>query len=168
MSEVPAISGSTYSAACLSVDSAALFADKSMLADNDGIANMVVRAAGGPFKFERQGELQRIVRPPDPLPVTPKAPMPTAIRIVKVFIADNNDNLPLEKRLLFSGSEQLTDLTDQELFFEVPIIVLLKAHNELRLATLDKAATAKAGRDVFLEAVRIRDLKMVVVTVASF
>lgn len=90
-------------------------------------------------------------------------------RIVKVFIADPNENLPLDKRVLYSGEERLTDLTDQELFFEVPIKELLDKHNsDTRTKTADKKASEKAGRDVFLEPIRIRDLKMVVVTVAQF
>lgn len=89
-------------------------------------------------------------------------------RIVKVYIADPNENLSLSDRVLYSGDEQLTDSTDQELFFETPIKELLAKHNELRLHTIDKKASEKSGRDVLLEAVRIRDLKMVVVTVASF
>lgn len=92
----------------------------------------------------------------------------SSARIVKVFIADSNDNLPLDKRVLHTGAEQLTDLTDQELFFEVPIAELLAKHNEVRKATVDKAQAEKFGRDIFLEPARIRDLKMVVVTVAQF
>jgi hypothetical protein len=97
-----------------------------------------------------------------------KPAMPTPVRIVKVFIADTDERLPLNKRVLHTGEEQLTDLTDQELFFEVPIAELLKTHNALRMQTIDKKAAAKSDHEVFLEPVRIRDLKMVVVTVASF
>ncbi len=89
-------------------------------------------------------------------------------RIVKVFIADPNENLPLEKRVIFSGPEKLTDLTDQELFYEVSIGDLLIAHNEVRKATVDKSQAEKFGRDIHLEPARIRDLKMVVVTIAQF
>jgi len=89
-------------------------------------------------------------------------------RIVKVFIADSNDNLPLDKRVLYSGEEKLTDLTDQELFFEVPIADILSKHNETRAKTVDKKQAEKFGRDIFLEPARIRDLKMVVVNVAQF
>jgi hypothetical protein len=95
------------------------------------------------------------------------ATMSTA-RIVKVFIADPNENLPLDKRVLYAGDEKLTDLTDQELFFDVPMAELLAKHNALRATTIDKKQEAKSGRDVFLEPARIRDLKMVVVTVAQF
>lgn len=92
----------------------------------------------------------------------------SAIRIVKIFIADPNENLPLDKRVLFSGEEQLTDLTDQELFFTIPINDLLTKHNALRAETPDRKASDKFGRSIFLEPVRVRDLKMVVVTVAQF
>lgn len=91
-----------------------------------------------------------------------------SMRIVKVFIADPNENIPLEKRILYSGDEKLTDLTDQELFFEVPIASLLADHNAMRAKTVDKKQADKFGRDIFLEPVRIKDLKMVVVAIASF
>lgn len=94
-------------------------------------------------------------------------PMSTA-RIVKVFIADSNDNLPLDKRVLYTGEEKLTDLTDQELFFEVPISEILSKHNAVRSVTVDKKQAEKFGRDIMLEPARIRDLKMVVVTIAQF
>ena len=89
-------------------------------------------------------------------------------RIVKVFIADPNENLPLEKRVIYTGEEKLTDLTDQELFFEVPVAELLSKHNEYRKTVVDKKAAEKSGRDIFLDPVRIRDLRMVVVDVAKF
>lgn len=91
-----------------------------------------------------------------------------AARIVRVFIADTDENLAVEKRLLHTGEEKLTDATDQELFFEVEIKSALEKHNAIRVETLDKKATAKAGKDVFLEPIKIRDLKMVVINVATF
>lgn len=89
-------------------------------------------------------------------------------RIVKVFIADPNENLPLEKRVLYRGEEKLTDLTDQELFYEVAIADLLTKHNEYRKTVVDKKQAEKFGRDIFMEPARIRDLRMVVVDVAKF
>jgi hypothetical protein len=91
-----------------------------------------------------------------------------AIRIVKVYIADPSEDLPLNKRVLHTGEEKLTDLTDQELFFELNIGEILKTHNEVRATTLDKKASTRTGKDVYLEPIRIRDLKMVVVDVATF
>lgn len=92
----------------------------------------------------------------------------SSTRFVRVIIVDPNENLPLEKRILHKSDEFLTDLTDQELFFEVDIAGRLRAHNETRAATVDKKASERSGKDVHLEPARIRDLKMVVVNVASF
>lgn len=90
-----------------------------------------------------------------------------ATRILRVILADPDDNLPVEKRVLFQGPEKLTDLTDQELFFELPVQDLLAKHNELRSFTKDKDQSANFGRDVMLEPIKIRDLKMVIVNVAN-
>jgi hypothetical protein len=113
-------------------------------------------------KFEAMAQqVQPEVKP------QPQGTIVTA-RIVKVYIADSNDNLPLDKRVIYSGDEKLTDLTDQELYFEVPIAELLAKHNEVRAKTVDKKQSEKFGRDIYLEPARIRDLKMVVVNVATF
>lgn len=95
-------------------------------------------------------------------------PMNANRRIIQVFIADPDINVPLADALLFNGTQKLTDLTDQELFFEVTIADLLAKHNEKRAKWLDKDATKKAGKDVMLEPARIRDLKMTVVNIAAF
>lgn len=89
------------------------------------------------------------------------------MRIVKVFIADSNENIPLLSRVLYTGEEKLTDLDDNELFFEIPIKALLDAHNEKRVTVIDKKKST-AVNQVLLEPARIRDLKMVVVDVAVF
>lgn len=100
---------------------------------------------------------------PQPIPV-----MSTPRRLVKVIIADTDPNVPLEQCLLYSGTETFTDATDQELFFEIPIKDILDKHNAKRVQFLDKEATKKSGKDVKLEPVRIRHLKMVVVEIAKF
>jgi hypothetical protein len=89
-------------------------------------------------------------------------------RIVQVFIADPNENVPLEQSLLYRGEQKLTDATDQELFYEVPIIDILKAHNEKRVKFVDKEVSKKSGKDIFLEPAKIRDLKMIITNVAQF
>lgn len=94
--------------------------------------------------------------------------MATQRRIVQVFIADPDEKVPLEEMVLYKGEQKATDLTDQELFFEVPINDLLKAHNEKRVKTVDKEATKATGKETFLEPIRIRNLKMVVVDIATF
>lgn len=108
-----------------------------------------------------------------PQPVIPATTNPKDIimatvakrRMVQVFIADTNDNLPLENCLLYSGTPQLTDLTDQELYFEIDIKTLLKEHNEKRTKIVNKLVK---DRTEYLEAAKIRDLTMTVVTIASF
>ena len=89
----------------------------------------------------------------------------TARRLVKVIIADPNENIPLDQCILYSGPEKLTDLNDQELFFELDIRDLLAKHNEGRVKIIDKKMKERTEH---LEPARIRDLKMVVVTVAQF
>lgn len=88
-------------------------------------------------------------------------------RIVKVFVADPDDSLPLESRVLYQGEEKLTDLTDQELFFELPIQDLMTKHNAIRIKTRDKEQSNSFGRDIMLEPIKVRDLKMVIVNVAA-
>lgn len=86
-------------------------------------------------------------------------------RFVRVIIVDPNENLPLENRLIYSGTEKITDLTDQELFFELNIQQMLATHNERRVKVVNKKVK---DRTEFLEPARIRDLCMVVTTIASF
>lgn len=84
-------------------------------------------------------------------------------RVIQVMIADTNQNVPLDQCLLYKGEEKLTDATDQELFFEIGIKELLDIHNAKRIKIVDK--TIK-DRTEYLEQAKVRDLKMVVVTVA--
>lgn len=88
-----------------------------------------------------------------------------ARRLVQVFIADPNENVPLDQSLLYSGEQKLTDATDQELFFEIDIRGALETHNAKRVKMVDKKVKE---RTEYLEPAKIRDLKMVVVTVATF
>lgn len=161
--ELPSISSSSYYSA--PVDSTALLTGQAITGSPSQWAlDIESRHKDGVLRWidDRAKNHQ-----PAAAPARQKEPKVTA-RIVKVYIADPTEDLPLESRVLHSGDEQLTDLTDQELFFEIPIADLLKKHNDKRKLTIDKKATAKLGREVYLEPVRIRDLKMVVVTVAAF
>jgi len=94
--------------------------------------------------------------------------MANTTRLVKVFIADTEERIPLEQRILYIGNEKVTDSTDQELFYEIAIKEILDKHNATRSKILDRKAQEKFGRDIFLEPAKIRDLKMVVVTLAEF
>lgn len=87
-------------------------------------------------------------------------------RIVRVFVIDPDINLNAEQALLYKGDELLTDDTDQELFFALGINELLVSHNEKRSKIKDKEKSKE--KDVFLEAIKIRDLQMKIVTLVSF
>ena len=89
----------------------------------------------------------------------------TTRRLVQVFIADPNENVPLDQALLYTGEQKFTDATDQELFFEIDINTILKSYNEKRVKFIDKKVKE---RTEYLEPAKIRDLKMVVVNIASF
>jgi hypothetical protein len=86
-------------------------------------------------------------------------------RLVQVFIADSDENVPLVDSLLYSGEQKLTDLTDQELYFEIDIKTILDTHNAKRAKIVNKQVRE---RTEYLEPARIRDLKMVVVNIATF
>src|SRR6266478_2648329 len=105
-------------------------------------------------------------------PIVPNMPNPkkepvlmTSRRLVQVFIADPDENVPLEQSMLYSGDQKLTDATDQELFFEIDMKSALEKHNAERIKLVNKKVKE---RTEYLEPAKIRDLKMVVVNVATF
>lgn len=87
-------------------------------------------------------------------------------RLVKVFIVDPDPKVPVGKRLLYRTEEILTDLTNQELFFDIDIKDILEKHNAYRITVEDK----KANKDkpVMLEPIRVRELRMQVIDLATF
>jgi hypothetical protein len=95
----------------------------------------------------------------------PKKEKPVSRRLVQVFIADPDENVPLDKALLYSGSQKFTDATDQELFFEIDMKSILDNYNAERVKIVNKKVKE---RTEMLEPVKIRDLKMTVVSVATF
>lgn len=87
-------------------------------------------------------------------------------RLVQIYIADTDQSVPLKDCLIYSSGEPfVTDMTDQELYFDIELRSVLEAHNVKRVKLYDKSVTA---RNVNLEPARIRDLKMSVVTLATF
>ncbi len=88
-------------------------------------------------------------------------------RLVQVFIADPDLKMPLRDSLIYKGETLLTDSDDEELFFDLPIKELLVKHNEKREKVIDKKATDRSLVQ-YLEPIRIRELKMTVVTLAEF
>lgn len=149
--ELPAIASSTYSSTPL---------------------NMAQMMAGGQLDRRVQaGAIQEFfnqanqaVQAAPPAAAKEQKVMSTT-RLVQVFIADPSENVPLDKRLLHRGEQKLTDLTDQELFFEIDIKSILDAHNAARVKMVDKTVKERTEH---LEPARIRDLKMTVVTIAQF
>ena len=128
----------------------------------EGIANAkkMLQAAASEISTQYNCKVDRTYTPPNQnMNVT---------RIVRVIVADPNGNVPLANRVLHDSGEITTDLDDRELFFEVNIKDKLDKHNEIRAKTLDKGYSKEKGKDMFLEPIRIRDLKMTVITVASF
>ena len=89
-------------------------------------------------------------------------------RLVKVVIVDSNESIPLDKAVLVNQAEKITDLEDSEIFFDMDIKGILKTHNDYRVTVVDKEMSKKRDKDVMLEPIRIKDLKMVVLTIASF
>lgn len=90
-------------------------------------------------------------------------------RIVQVFIVDPEEQIPLENAVLYQGEQKLTDATDQELFFEIGVQELLNEHNKVRVTVVDEEAPVVAGKEAaYLKPACIRDLKMVVVNIATF
>ncbi len=89
----------------------------------------------------------------------------TPRRLVQVFMLDPDENVPLDQALLYQSEQKLTDATDQELFYEIDIKTVLEKHNALRATLINKSVKERTEQ---LEPARIRDLRMTVVTIASF
>lgn len=94
-----------------------------------------------------------------------EADMSEKRRLVRVLMVDPNDDVPVESALLYDSKEVFTDKTDQELYFDIPVVDILKAHNEKRTKLVNKAVK---DRTEYLEPARIRDLKMLVIALATF
>lgn len=118
----------------------------------------------------RQFSRQAMFPPNNPAPesTTNKNINMSQKRIVQVFIADPDVKVPVEDSLLAQTDPKMTDLTDQELFYEIDVKTALEAHNRKRVLIVDKQSTQRVGKDVMLEPIKIRDLKMTVVVVATF
>lgn len=112
----------------------------------------------------QQRRFDMIQEAAQPLAQQKGVPMPPVRRIIQVIIADSNENVPLDDCVLYKGEQKLTDATDQELFFEIDIKNILEIHNEKRIKFIDKKVKERTEH---LEPAKVRDLKMVVITVAT-
>jgi hypothetical protein len=149
MGDTPSISGTTYGTNTAALHLAAFHQpDPDLFQHDHGFEPLL-----------RQRRVQQITHSKEQNMATQQ------LRMVQVLIADDNDNLPIEQRLIYKGDPKLTDSTDQELFFEIDIKTLLDNHNAIRVKTVDKKVKE---RTEYLEPVKIRELKMVVVNIAVF
>ncbi len=146
--DMPAISASSY-------------ASTDFTLGNIAFAPVAQGGLGG--GLGAQGRM--IISPPVQTAIIKKKEKPVTRRLVQVFIADPDDNVPLNQSLLYSGTQKLTDATDQELFFEIDIKAILDNYNDERVKIINKKVKE---RTEYLEPVKIRDLRMVVVNVATF
>lgn len=89
-------------------------------------------------------------------------------RVVRIFVVDSDSNILPKDSILYQSSEFITDATDQELWFDIDIKTILTHHNVKRQTIIDKKLSEKMGKDIFLEPIRVRDLKMVVTEIATF
>lgn len=148
MSELPAITGSSYMNNTIGTGN--LF--EKLIKENPPLDIMAA------FKAETKETK---------LKIKSKEKIMPRKRLVQVFIADPDLKMPLRDSLIYKGETLLTDSDDEELFFDLPIKELLFKHNEKREKVVDKKATDRSLVQ-YLEPIRIRELKMTVVTLAEF
>ena len=89
------------------------------------------------------------------------------LRVVQVYIADTDEKVPMDKRVLFESERKVTDSTDQELFYELDILAILGEHNKYR-ETVENEEWMKGEVVRYLKPIKIRNLTMTVVTLAEF
>src|SRR5882672_929543 len=127
MQEMPAISSSAYGT------TTSTYADLTSLNQALGMSSFANQMFAQPA--QARAALMRGQPQIESIPMTQPA---AKRRIVQVLIADPNENVPLDQMLLHKGIQKLTDATDQELFFEIPINDLLNEHNKKRVTFIDK------------------------------
>lgn len=161
MREIPTISASNYTSTVMPVNLAMARSNTAWSPPTTTLWFEEGQQTSDAAVFRRVTPLGQFAQEQETSMATPKP----SRRIVKVFIADTDENVPMEQSIIYTGPEKLTDATDQELFFEVDIAGLLKTHNEKRVQIVNKSIKERTEH---LEPARIRDLKMVVVTIATF
>ena len=157
--DTPSIASSTYASTSHALGT--LGGASNFVGINSGLPNWAAQA----FEAENEAILKKVGKKLPNVQQNQEIVEMTARRLVKVIIVDPNENIPLADCVLYSGEEKLTDATDQELFFEVDIKQLLDAHNAKRTKVIDKKVKERTEH---LEPAKIRELKMVVVNIASF
>lgn len=106
---------------------------------------------------------------PKEISVSTPVQIKSKLRVVRVFLVDTDERVPVDKRILHRSDEMTTDATDQELYFDIPVTELLKKHNAVRATVEWEEKTSEGTRTrTGLKEARIRDLTMSVTTVAQF
>lgn len=169
MMETPSISGSAHTHSVYGLGAQGIGAQNCGMLNGQQMGMLQGQANIGAQITGYQGSMADLLRlqqrhSVSPIATSQEDTMVTR-RLVQVFIADPDENVPLEQSLLYSGDQKLTDATDQELFFEIDIKSILDKHNSSRVKIINKKVKERTEH---LEPEKIRDLKMVVVNVASF
>ena len=95
--------------------------------------------------------------------------MEDILRRVKIFIADDDENIPLNKRILFESKEITTDLSDEDLLYdEIDFKKILTLHNEYRTLLLNEEKSDETGREIFLKPIKRKDLCIEIVNLVIF
>lgn len=89
-------------------------------------------------------------------------------RYVQVFVVDPDSNVPIKDSILYKSEQFFTDETDMEIRHGLNLTNLLDRHNSKRIKMRNKDASLKFGRDIYLEPLKLRELKIVVSTIARF
>lgn len=95
------------------------------------------------------------------------AAMANSERVVQIYVADLDQNLPLDKRLIWQSEPIFTDLTDNDLWFDMAVVITEKLgeHNKYRLTVRNKSIK---DREQMLEEIRPRDLSVNFTNLAQF
>ena len=134
------------------------YADNAHLARREALLNQYVAQQGyqSANTEKKQAKLKK------------EPSMANTTRVVRVFLVDPDSRVPVDKRILYKGDETVTDATDQELFFSIPVADLLTKHNTFREGFEVEERDGAETKLRKLKPIRIRDLTMTVTTVASF
>lgn len=88
--------------------------------------------------------------------------MKTTRRLVQVLVFDPDVRVPDEKSELYKSEEYLTVKTDEELKMEIDFKTLLPKHNDMRKKIVDEDKSETIEKDIYLKAIKMRDLEVLV------
>lgn len=163
--DLPVITGNAYTTARVSMDT------MNSLTNWTGAGTDLASVAEAVGRARRVNPLSKeltfaAARKEDTMAIAQKEPK---LRVVRVFLADTDVRVPVEKRMIYASDEMTTDATDEELFFSIAVKDLLDAHNKARAEVKWEEDTDTGTKErTGLKPLRIRELSMQVTTVAQF